>query len=43
VGKLRSYRCAPEVEALIPQLAAAVTDLDEDEAKRVMDEMEKLL
>ncbi len=43
VAKLRSYACASEVEALIPSLAAAVADLDQDAAERVMAQIEDLL
>ncbi len=43
VQKIRSYAYAPEIEALLPQLAAAVTALDEDEANTVMDEIGALL
>ena len=43
MAKLRSYRCEPEVEALLPTLAAAVADLDQDMAQETMERMESLL
>ncbi|MBE7004446.1 MAG: response regulator [Ruminococcaceae bacterium] len=43
MGRLKSYRYAPEIEAQLPMLAAAVADLNEDEAKRIMEEIEALL
>ena len=41
IEKIRSYSYPQEIEALIPSLVAAVKDLDQDEAERIMGEMGK--
>ena len=41
--KLRTYRCPAEVEGMLPSLAAAVADLDEEEARRVAEQIERTL
>ena len=42
-AQLRSYRCPPAAEEKLPALLAAVADLDEDEANRIMSEIENEL
>lgn len=43
IDKIRSYSYEQEIGALIPELSAAVKDLDQDEAERVMNEIEGLI
>lgn len=43
IDKIRSYSYPEEIEALIPELSASVKDLDQDEAERIMAEIETLL
>ena len=39
---MKSYSYDKETEELIPSLSAAVKDLDQDEAERVMAEIENI-